>query len=107
MLKVFSSTVISETVLVQDALLRNGIDATTQNEHSGRSAVPEFRPPAEVWITRDADYEAARRLVIDTLTTLDSKSDGPQWVCANCATDNPASFELCWSCGNERSSPDP
>lgn len=99
MIKVFSSNVISEAVLVQDALIRNGIDAITQNEHSGRSAVPEFRPPAEIWITRDADYEAARKLVVDTLHTLDSKTEGPHWVCPGCAADNPASFELCWTCG--------
>ncbi len=102
MLKVFSSNVVSETVLVHGALIRHGIEATTQNEHSGRSAVPEFRPPAEIWITHDADYEAARRLVAETLSALDSKADEPQWVCPGCATENPASFELCWSCGRDR-----
>lgn len=103
MLKVFSSNEISETVLVQDALIRHGIGAITQNEYSGRSAVPGFRAPAEIWITRDADFEAARRLVIDTLETLDSRSEAPSWTCESCGTESPGSFELCWGCGKERS----
>jgi hypothetical protein len=104
MRKVFSSNVVSETVLVRDALLRHGIAATVQNEYSGHSAVPEFRPPAEIWVTHDTDYEAARKLVEDTLSTIDSKTDADPWRCAGCNAENPASFELCWSCGRERSS---
>jgi hypothetical protein len=107
MLKVFSSNVISEAVLVQSALIRHGIDATTQNEYSGRSAIPEFRPEAEIWITHDSDYESARKLVLETLSTLDSRTDGPQWVCSSCATENPASFELCWNCSQDRASSGP
>lgn len=100
--KVFHSNIISETVLVRDALLQHGIEATTQNEHSGYSAVPEFRPPAEIWITNDADYGAARRLVEETLATIDSKTEKLPWQCANCKAENPDSFEVCWSCGEER-----
>lgn len=102
MRKVFSSNEISETILVRDALVRHGIAVTIQNEHSGRSAVPAFRAPAEIWLIDDNDYEKARQIVVDTLATLDSKSDGGQWVCSNCGEENPGSFELCWSCGRER-----
>jgi hypothetical protein len=103
MRKVFSSNVVSETVLVRDALLRDGIMASVQNEYSGHSAVPEFRPPAEIWVTQDADYEAARKIVEATLSTMDSKADAAPWRCTSCDAENPASFELCWSCGKERS----
>jgi hypothetical protein len=102
MRKVFSSNIISETVLVRDALLRDGIDTITQNEHSGYSAVPEFRPPADVWVTHDADYAAARRVVDDTLSTIDSSIEAEPWRCVVCNAENPASFELCWSCGQEK-----
>jgi hypothetical protein len=104
MLKVFSCVDITEAVLVKDALVHHGIEVTTPNEYSGQSAVPGFRPPAEVWITRDSDLDAARRVVTDTLSTLDNKSVGPQWVCTSCGTDNPPSFELCWHCGKDRGS---
>ena len=103
MRKVFSSMDLSETVLVRDAILRHGIEAVTHNEHAGHAAIPEFRPAVENWVTHDTDYEAARRLVERTLAVIDSKVEAPPWRCAACRTENPASFELCWSCGKESS----
>src|SRR5690242_16845035 len=102
MLKVFSSMSISETVLIRDALLRQDIATIVQNEHSGHSAVPEFRPPVEIWIANDSDYDAARRLVVSTLAVIDSNTELAPWHCAGCNTENPASFELCWNCSKER-----
>jgi hypothetical protein len=102
MRKVFSSMDISETVLVRDAIVRHGIETITQNEYSGHSAVPEFRPPVEIWVASDADYDAARRVVESTLSVIDSKIEVPPWRCAHCNTENPGSFELCWNCGNLR-----
>jgi putative signal transducing protein len=103
MRKVFSSNEVSETALVRDALVHHGVAVIIQNEYSGRSAVPGFRPPAEVWVRRDDDYENARRVVIDTITTLHSKSDTKPWVCSNCEQENPQSFDICWNCGRDKS----
>lgn len=102
MRKVFSSNELSETVLVRDALIHRGVTATIQNEYSGRTAVPEFRPPAEVWVNDDDDYETARRIVTDTIATIDSKSHAPPWTCPSCREENPQSFEICWNCGHEK-----
>lgn len=105
MQKVFSSMVLSETVLVRDALMHQGIEVFTQNENSNSSAIPEFRPPAEIWVVRDTDYDTARRLVSETLSTLDSKAEAAPWLCTQCSCENPASFELCWSCGKGKAAP--
>lgn len=102
MRKVFSSNEVSETVLVRDALLQQGMGATLLNEYSGQSAVPAFRPPAEVWVSRDEDFEKARRVVTATLATLDGNPGGAIWVCSKCAESNPQSFETCWQCAQER-----
>ena len=102
MRKVFSSNELSETVLVRDALVHQGVEATIQNEHSGTSAIPEFRPPAEVWINRDGDYAHARRIVTDAIATIDSKAKESPWMCPSCGEENPQSFEMCWSCQRER-----
>ena len=99
MRKVFSSNILSETILVRDALHRRGIDVSIQNENSGYSAVPEFRPPAELWVSEDRDYDLARRIVTEALATLDSKTTAPPWTCNHCREQNPASFEVCWNCG--------
>jgi hypothetical protein len=102
MRRVFSSNELSETVLVRDALVHHGVEATIQNEHSGRAAIPEFRPPAEVWISDDRDYAQARRIVTDTIATIDGRSEEAPWICPACAEENPQSFDLCWSCQQER-----
>lgn len=104
MRKVFSSNEVSETVLVRDALVHRGVEVTIQNEYSGRSAIPGFRPPAEIWVRNDDDYESARQVVVDTIATLDSKSDAPPWACSSCREENPQSFEVCWNCGQEMGS---
>jgi hypothetical protein len=104
MRKVFSSNELSETVLVRDALLHHGLAATIQNQHSGRAAIPAFRPPAEVWVSHEGDYEAARRIVVDTIATIDSKSEAEPWTCSSCGEANPLSFEICWSCAHEKGS---
>ena len=102
MLKVFSSNEVSETTLVRDALAHQGLAVTIQNEHSGRSAIPAFRPPAEVWVQNDQDYEHARRIVAETIATLTSKAAGKPWVCASCEEENPQAFDLCWNCGRDK-----
>jgi hypothetical protein len=102
MRKVFSSNELSETVIVRDALLHRGVTATIQNEHSGRAAIPGFWPPAEIWVNDDRDYEVARRIVVDTISTIDSKADAAPWKCPSCAEENPQSFEMCWSCSHEK-----
>jgi hypothetical protein len=102
MRKVFSSNEVSETALVNDALVQAGIKTTIQNEQSGRTAVPGFRPPAEIWLVDDGDYEQARGIVVSTIATLDNETEGEPWVCSRCGEENPPSFETCWSCGMDR-----
>ena len=102
MRKVFSSYELSELVLVRDALAQRGFEVTTSNEHSGFTPIPEFRPQADLWITDDADYQRARRLVAETLATLDSKAQHTPWTCVHCGEENPQSFETCWSCAREK-----
>ncbi|MGW8367694.1 MAG: DUF7577 domain-containing protein [Gammaproteobacteria bacterium] len=102
MQKVFSSNEVTETVLVRDALVQQGIEVTIQNRHSGRSAVPGFRPAAEIWLRNVEDYDRARQIVVDTLATLDQKTEAAPWVCAGCGEENPQSFDFCWSCGHSR-----
>lgn len=99
MRKVFSSNILSEMILVRDALEQHGIAASIQNENSGYAAIPEFRPPADLWVTQDSDEDRARQIVTATLATLDSKAEAEPWQCGQCREENPCSFETCWNCG--------
>jgi len=49
-------------------------------------------------------YDTARRLVADTLSIIDSKTEAAPWLCADCKSENPAPFELCWNCGKDKGS---
>jgi hypothetical protein len=98
MKKIFSSVEVSETVLVRDALVQHGIEASIQNQSSGYSSTPAFRPPAEVWIPSDADAERAIEIVRETLFTLDNTTEDDSWICSQCTEKNPPSFDLCWNC---------
>lgn len=102
MRKVFSSNEPAETMLIRDALVQQGIAVTIQNALSGRSAVPEFRPEAEIWLDDESDYEPARKIVTTALAKLDSQSEEAPWSCSGCKEDNPASFEVCWNCSTAR-----
>ena len=104
MRKVFSSLEVSETVVVRDALLREGVEASIQNQHSaGSAAVSGVRVPAEVWIARDGDLDDALRIVRATLSALkDSGSAEERWTCTRCKERNPGTFELCWNCQQPR-----
>lgn len=101
MKRVFSSIEISEAVLVRDALLRQNIEATIENQYAG-TVIPAFRPPAEVWIGNDADFQSAREIVKATIARLDSTANDQWWPCAHCKEQNPESFEVCWNCGSAR-----
>ena len=101
MRRVFSSAEMPEVVLVRDALLHDGIAATIQNQHSGFTAVPAFRPPAEVWV-HDDHVEEARTIVRQALSRMDSAASGEPWPCTRCKEVNPPAFETCWSCGTAK-----
>ena len=102
MRRVFSSNNVTETVLVRDALLNGGVPVSVQNELSSQSAVPGFRPPAEIWVEDEAFYGRAKRIVMNTLAVLDSKTTGHPWRCEHCGEENPQSFDLCWNCGQDK-----
>jgi hypothetical protein len=102
MRKIFESMEVSEVMLVRDALLHGGIAATVSEDSFAQSAVPQYRGAIAVWIARDADVDAARAIVTDTLAAIDDTSDHRPWTCSACGEHNPRSFELCWQCQHER-----
>lgn len=103
MRKVFTSNVTAQTILVRDALERDGLEVTLQNVNESLSPVPGFSPPAEIWAMHDADYARAQRIVNATMATITRQSALPEWVCAHCHESNPPAFEICWNCGTEKS----
>ncbi|HEX6998664.1 MAG TPA: DUF2007 domain-containing protein [Gammaproteobacteria bacterium] len=96
MRKVFRSKAPTEAALVRNLLVEEGIDAKLFGDETPYPGVLS----TEVWVTDDADAPRALELIRRTFSAEDKR---PAWRCAACGEGNPASFELCWSCGARRS----
>jgi hypothetical protein len=96
MRNVFQSTTVTEAGLVRSLLIENGIDARLVESVSHHPATAN----SEVWITRDEDHDRALELVRNMYDAPSREAEA--WSCPKCRERNPASFDLCWSCGTDR-----
>ncbi len=53
---------------------------------------------ADVYASRPSQLEAAQRVLAAYRTRRESKAERPDVACGHCGEQNPANFELCWSC---------
>jgi hypothetical protein len=92
MRNIFTGSTITEAAVVRNLLASNGIEA--QLIEKGSAAYPQL--PTEVWISHDAQQHRALEVIRDLYLKA---PDQGSWICANCGEASPASFDLCWSCG--------
>lgn len=80
-----------------------GIELFLKNEFAqgavGETAVFEAWP--ELWVINDDDYDKA----LEVVDFAQRSAGSPGWVCPCCGESNDGSFELCWKCQHEKSSP--
>jgi hypothetical protein len=62
---------------------------------------PQMTADAEVWVLDDELAGRCARLIAEFQAAGSAPSSGREatWQCASCGEDNPAGFDLCWSCG--------
>ena len=98
MKKIYSASNLMEAQIVLDLLEHAYIPAQIFNQFAQGMAgeIPVNHAYPEIWITRDDDYDRARR-VIDTYENTPVNTANVQ--CPSCGEDNPANFQLCWKCG--------
>jgi uncharacterized protein YlaI len=79
-----------------DMLTQGGVDATVQRAFASSIAgeIPPDQSLPEVWVSDDAQLDAAR-------TLLHQLRHPPQrhWVCPACHERIDGPFEQCWNCG--------
>jgi len=96
-MRIYSAPTLFQVTLVRDALEYHGVQTELRNEFAS-GAAGELAPMdvwPELWLL-DPDREERARQVIAELENNEGKSD---WLCSFCNAENPAGFELCWSCG--------
>ena len=90
-----------DAYLLADRLKQVGIRAHVFNEHAssivGEGASADHVAQPQVWLERELDLERAR--IVLAAIDLDARKTG-SLHCAGCGEESPASFELCWNCGD-------
>ncbi len=79
-----------------DMLTHAGIAATVQRAFAGSIAgeLPPDQTLPEVWVTDDAQLEAARVLLVQLRQPAHR-----HWACSACGEIVDGPFEQCWNCG--------
>lgn len=103
MRNVYQAEIVPEAVHIRDMLAEAGIDAQlVQGDLEGWAPDRGASSPAQVWVS-DSDEHRARELIERHRKSRES-SGQTSWRCRGCREPNPAEFDLCWSCGTERTS---
>lgn len=81
------------------ALNQEGIETEIRNDILG-GAAGEIAP-GETWIelmvVNDAQAEAATQRIKEIL----EQPERDDWMCNGCQESNPATFDVCWQCGEQ------
>ena len=94
-----------EAHLIRGFLLSHGITAEVRGEFltSGWGELPV--DVCSVWVTDDAQFEAANDLLVDFLKgSYARKYSGEAWTCPKCGETLEGQFTQCWSCGGGKPS---
>jgi hypothetical protein len=92
-----------EAHLVRGFLVSHGISAEVRGEFltSGWGELPV--DVCSVWVTDDAQYDAASTLLSDFLSGRFARTLSAQtWTCPQCAERLEGQFTACWNCGAAR-----
>lgn len=85
---------------MKNILAMNDIECMVKNDF-GNTMGAEFgigNTLLELWISDDADYSRARRIIAAQQA---QSTSGKPWVCPNCGEENAAQFAICWNCQHE------
>ena len=98
MRRIFIAVHRVEAYLLVDRLAHAGIKAHVFNEHVSSivGEVPADVSQPQVWLDDDADVALAGEVL---RVYREERNRTGTIVCAKCREENPATFELCWSCG--------
>ncbi|MBS1217633.1 MAG: hypothetical protein H6R21_766 [Proteobacteria bacterium] len=103
MKRVHNARHMTEAHLVRGLLESHGIDAVVRGDllTGGWGELPV--DVCAVWVTDDARYADADRLIRDFLKgALARIHGGAGWHCSRCGEDIEGQFTACWQCGAER-----
>ena len=101
MIRIFASLNLTEVHHVKNLLESVGIRSVVKNEMlaSAIGQLPFADCQPELWLENGADFERARRLLVEG--PLAPQEKGNVWQCV-CGEIQEAQFTQCWHCGGYR-----
>ncbi len=96
MKRVYNAANLPDAHIVAGVLAEHGIRATILNANAAGAMgdLPFDAAAPQLWIEHPAD-EARARAVIEAFLR---EAQAPARRCPACGEENPAPFEICWSC---------
>jgi hypothetical protein len=96
--KVYTAANLPEAHLLADWLADRGVRTRIFNANASSLAgeLPIEASLPQIWVEDPGDADRARELIEGY---LHAGPMGPPISCPSCGEENPASFEVCWSCG--------
>lgn len=107
MKEIFRDSDHSKVALCQSILEAEGIKTFLRNEHlsSTEALIPVFYPA--LCVVNEAEYEQAVEVLRLRFQADQERVELPDVNCPNCQEENPATFDVCWSCQTELVEPLP
>lgn len=101
MKEVFRDADHSKVAFCQSILEAEGIKTFMRNEHvsATEALIPVFYPA--LCVVNESDYEQAAAILRARFEADQKRVELPDVKCPECGEDNPATFDLCWSCESE------
>jgi hypothetical protein len=97
-IRVATARNLAEATLVRDVLVAGGVQAQLRGE--GRPSIAGEIPLPDALVEVLVDGTQLLRAQ-GLLAEIEAEAEGPDWRCG-CGEDNPASFDVCWKCGEGR-----
>jgi hypothetical protein len=98
MVRLYAAANLQEAQILAGMLAHAGIESRIFNQHSqgALGEIPFGETYPEIWLTDERDLGLAQKLLSAYERPVDTTQETP---CGQCGEPNPASFSLCWHCG--------
>ena len=98
MKEIFRDVDHSKVAFCQSILEAEGIRTFMRNEHvsSTEALIPVFYPA--LCVVDESDYEEATGILNARFNADQKRAEMPDVSCPKCGEENPATFDICWSC---------
>ena len=105
MIEIYKAPTPQDAYILLALLEAEGIDAVIENDKLF-NMVGELPYSGEILpsviITDNSQKEKALSIVDRYIDNLNKICTNKEWICKECGTSNPDSFEICWRCQKER-----